>query len=82
MEGFVHGKAIPNIKKLIEKVFWDVCRKVSPFPGVCKTTLGRQLSPSPRLKANPADAQQLIGGQCCPIGRCRLGAAARVLGGK
>lgn len=67
MEGFVQGKAIPNIKKLIEKVFWDMRRKVSPFPGACKITLGRQLSPSPRLKANPADSQQLIGGQGCTI---------------
>ena len=45
MEGFVHRKAIPDITSLIEEVFWDVRRGESPFPGACKNTLGRQLSP-------------------------------------
>lgn len=60
MEGFVHGKAIPNIKKLIEKLFGDMRREVNPFPKACNITRGRQQCPRARLKA-PADSQQSIG---------------------
>ena len=30
MEGFVHRKAIPDIKSLIEEVFWDVGKGENP----------------------------------------------------
>lgn len=72
MEGFVHGKAIPDIRKLMEKVFRDARRKVSPFPGACRITRGRQLSPSPRLIASPANAQQLMAAKAALLRRCRL----------
>ena len=50
MEGFVHRKAIPDIKSLIEEVFWDVHRGENPSPGACKDTLGKQLSPKTRAE--------------------------------
>ena len=50
MEGFVHRKAIPDIKSLIEEVFWDVRRGENPSPGACKDTLGKQLSPKTRAE--------------------------------
>lgn len=40
MEGFIQRKAIPNIKRPIEKVFWDTHGEVSPFLGACKITAG------------------------------------------
>ncbi|KAG3289403.1 hypothetical protein H1C71_025737 [Ictidomys tridecemlineatus] len=77
MKGFVHSKAIPDIKRLIEEVFWDVRREERPFPKPAEphwvsSCLQRpRLQTDPKLKTNPADSQQLLWCQGCTSERER-----------
>lgn len=89
MKGFVHRKAIPDIKRLIEEVFWDMRREGRPFPKPAEphwvsSCLQRpRLKTCPELETNPADSQQLLWCQGCTSERENsFAVAAAVLGGR
>lgn len=60
MKGFVHSKAVPNTKRLIKEVFWDLRREESPFPEPAKSHWVSSCLQTPMLKTNPTDSQQLL----------------------